>query len=86
MSMHDKRILKFSADWCGPCKQLNKVLKDAVLSVPIENIDVDEGYEMSRRYGVRAVPTLILLQCEKEVGRLNGAKTVAEIQEWVDQH
>jgi thioredoxin-like negative regulator of GroEL len=62
------------------------MLEGADLGVPIDSIDVDEGYELSRQYGVRAVPTLILLQCEKEVGRLNGAKTLVEIQEWINQH
>jgi thioredoxin 1 len=57
------RLLKFHATWCAPCKRVAPVV-DAVAarhSVPVESIDIDQEPELSARYGVQSVPTLVLL-------------------------
>lgn len=53
------KILKFSAEWCGPCKALKHNLKD--IDFPIEEIDIEENPEMAEEYGIRSIPTLIYL-------------------------
>jgi thioredoxin 1 len=76
------KILRFTASWCGPCKTLAKNLEESNLSVPIEVVDVDVQSDIAVEYGIRGVPTLILLDENIEVKRLVGSKTVTELKEW----
>jgi len=78
------KILKFSADWCTPCRRIKTVLEEMELPYPVESIDIDKNPEKSGEYGIRGVPTLVLVTKEgKEQRRLVGIKTPAEIQEWL---
>jgi thioredoxin 1 len=77
-----KKILRFTASWCGPCKSLAMSLEEANLSLPIEVIDIDTHSELAVEYGIRGVPTLVLTDGTVEIKRLVGSKTVAELKEW----
>lgn len=77
-----KKLLRFTASWCGPCKSLAASLETADIKLPIEVIDIDENRELAMEYGVRGVPTLIMLDENIEVKRLVGAKPVQELKEW----
>jgi len=46
-------------------------------------VDIDVYEDIAGEYRIRSVPTLVMLEDEKEVKRLTGAKTVNQIQEWV---
>ena len=74
-----KKILKFSASWCQPCKMLAKNLETAQLAVPVEEVDIDEKTDMSVEYKIRGVPTLVMLEDGKEVKRVSGVKSVDEL-------
>ena len=78
-----KRVLRFTASWCGPCKSLAMNLENANLTVPIEVDDVDIHPEIAQEYGIRGVPTLVMMNENIEVKRLVGSKTINELQEWV---
>jgi len=77
-----KRLLRFTASWCGPCKSLAQNLEVADLGLPIEVIDIDAHSDIAQEYGVRGVPTLIMMDENIEVKRLVGSKTVNELQAW----
>lgn len=77
-----KRIIRFTASWCGPCKSLETNLKTAGITLPIEVVDIDENSELAQEYGIRSVPTLVMLDENTEVKRLIGSKTVNQLQEW----
>jgi thiol-disulfide isomerase/thioredoxin len=77
-----KKILRFTASWCGPCKALAMSLEEANLGLPIEVIDVDIQSNVAVEYGIRGVPTLVLTDGTVEIKRLVGSKTVAELKEW----
>ena len=77
-----KRILRFTASWCGPCKSLAMNLETANLGFPIEVVDIDAHNELAQEYGIRSVPTLVMLDENTEVKRLIGSKTVNQLQEW----
>lgn len=69
------KLLKFYADWCAPCKVLSKVIADAgdKITLPIEEIDIDNNLETAIQYGVRSVPVLVLLDDEgNELRRSSG--------------
>jgi thioredoxin 1 len=71
-----KEILYFSAAWCGPCKQLSPVMErlKSEGKINYKKINVDTDTLLSPKYGVRNIPTLILLNNGNEVNRLVGAQ------------
>ena len=78
------KILKFSADWCRPCKKLTETLDQMVLPYVVENIDIDVEPGLASDYSIRSVPTMILVDDEsKEQSRLVGPRTKADIGEWL---
>ena len=67
-----KQILYFSAPWCGPCKQLGPIMESLSSQINFKKIDVDNNTELSTKYGVRNIPTLVLLENGEAVNRLSG--------------
>lgn len=58
------KVLKFYAEWCGPCKVLGQKLEAANLPVPVTEIDVEDNDDLVREYNIRNVPVTILLDDE----------------------
>ena len=79
-----KRILYFSADWCGPCKLLGPSLDGLrTEGIPIQKIDVDKNPDQSSKYSVRNIPSLILVdEFGNELKRLVGNQPVNAIKDW----
>lgn len=75
------KLLKFAASWCGPCQGLSMTIKSLgdKITLPIQEIDIDKESELSIHYGVRSVPTLIIVDdsgqvIKRSVGALTGDK------------
>jgi len=76
------KVLKFYAEWCGPCKAMTQVIKNAgdKITVPVEEINIDEEIMTSVEYGIRSVPTMILLDDNNaEVKRQTGAMNETQL-------
>lgn len=80
--MEQRTIYRFTAAWCQPCKMLAKNLEMAEVIMPIEVVDIDVHTETAEAFGIRSVPTLVLVDGEKEISRLIGVKTVDQIKAW----
>ena len=77
------KILKFQAEWCGPCKMLSKTL-EGYDEVEIQEIDIDADQEVAIRYGIRGVPTLVLLDDNgAEVRRKSGMMMMNDFEKFV---
>lgn len=75
-----KKILYFTAAWCGPCKTLGPIIESLSGQINYQKIDVDSNQDMSIKYGVRNVPSLILVDETGEIkGRLVGIQTKDQI-------
>jgi len=79
------KLLKFTASWCPSCKQLSKVLED-FNDIPVEEVDVEDQFELADKYGIRNLPTMILLDKDNnEIRRFVGLITLDKIREFVNE-
>ena len=68
-------VKKFSAVWCGPCRALTPVIneiKGNYSNVKFEEYDIDEYSDITEEYGVRSVPTVIIVKDGIELQRFTG--------------
>lgn len=81
-----KRLVKFSATWCGPCQGLAMTIAGAgdKITVPIEEVDIDKQMDVAINAGVRGVPTLIMFDDDKELKRHSGVLNEAQLLEWIN--
>ncbi len=67
------------APWCGPCRMQGPILEDVARTisgrVKIAKLNVDEAETVAERFGVQAIPTLLLFKDGKEVQRFIGVQS-----------
>ena len=74
-----KKILYFSAPWCGPCKQFGPVMDQLAQTYPVQKINVDDQPDLATAYSVRNVPTVIIVKDGEIVNRMVGVQTPATV-------
>lgn len=76
-----KTVLKFYSPTCGPCKVLSKNL-EGFTDIDLKEIDItdDENQELVMKYGVRAVPTTVIISEDKEE-KFTGVLTIDRLKE-----
>ncbi|MEX0169437.1 thioredoxin fold domain-containing protein [Streptomyces sp. LMG1-1-1.1] len=71
-------LVKFTAEWCGPCRQMKPVLGAIAVEeagrLRIVEMDVDRNPETALRYGVLGTPTLMVFHAGEPVKSLVGAR------------
>jgi thioredoxin 2 len=76
-------LLDMWAAWCGPCKMIAPVVEEVAREmagrVRVAKLDVDENPATAARFGVRSIPTLLVLKGGQEVDRIVGVQPKAEI-------
>lgn len=80
-------LARFGSPTCGPCKSMEPALvalESAQSQLSVVRIDVTEVPEVAAKFGVRAVPTLILLEDGAPLAVSTGAKTFSELQSFVN--
>lgn len=76
-----------SADWCQPCQTLGPIMEQVKnnTSIPIQKINVDYEPDITKKYGVKSVPTVILIENNQEIRRFVGAKNYNEIINFINK-
>jgi len=68
-----KKIIYFTAEWCGPCKMIKPQMQELSAQIPITFIDVDTSRSTAEHYLVKSVPCAVLIDSfGSERGRLVG--------------
>ena len=80
------KLVKLFATWCVPCTALGATLNgiNHPLVESMENVDIDTQIERAKKYGVRSVPTMVIVNEQDEVVRsLNGNQPKDKILEFL---
>ena len=74
-----------SAPWCGPCRTFAPLLERVAgaLGLALAKVDVDASPEIASRYGVRSVPTLLVLREGTVVARQVGSLSEAALRQFL---
>jgi len=79
-----KKILRFTADWCAPCKSLAANLGQADKKIPVEVIDIDKNSDLAIEYGIRNIPTMVMVdESNTIIKRTTGVMSPKQIKEWI---
>lgn len=83
-------FLKFGAEWCGPCRALepalNKFEESNINRVKVHRLDVDKEFDEASKYGIRNIPTIIIVKNGEVVDRINGVQTVQNLTNKLEEY
>jgi len=83
-------LVDFWAPWCGPCRIVSPALEQIANERPgrlkLVKIDTDTAPNLSGRFGIRGIPTMILFDHGKETARVTGALPAPALRSWVEEH
>jgi thioredoxin 1 len=82
-------LVDFFAEWCGPCKAmapaLEQVAKEMQGKVKVVKLDVDQNPAVTGKYGIRAMPTLILFKNGQVTAQHTGALVQKKkLEDWIN--
>ena len=81
-------LVDFWATWCGPCKAIapiiEEIAEDYKGKVQVGKVDVDQNQNSAMKFGVRSIPTLLILKNGEVVNQIVGSVPKSEISEKLD--
>lgn len=83
-------LVDFFASWCGPCKMFAPIIEELSQkyknSIKTLKLDIDENQDISDKYSINSVPTLILFKNTKPVERNSGLIPLSQCENLINKH
>lgn len=87
-SRHTPVLVEFGAPWCLPCHFITPVLEKLTVAAKgrflLVKLNVDKAEKITKNYGVKAFPTVMLFKDGQPVGNFTGIKSESEVQQFID--
>jgi thioredoxin 1 len=80
-----KQLFYFSAEWCQPCKTLAPIMEQVASQIPVQKVNIDYEPDVITKFGVRNIPTVILVENGQEVRRFTGARSYNDIIRFINE-
>ncbi len=81
-------VIDFWAEWCGPCRLIGPIVEDLAKDfegkVKIGKVNVDENPQISMQYGIRSIPTILIIKDGQVVDKHVGTTTKANLAEKIN--
>jgi len=81
-------LVDYWAEWCGPCKMIAPILDEIAADyqgkLKIAKVNVDENQQITQKYGIRSIPTLILFKDGNVQAQKVGAMSKSQLAAFVE--
>lgn len=83
-----KTVIKFYANWCGPCNMLRplyKAVSEEMEGITFLEVNIDDNREVTNEFGVKSIPTIFLVKDGEATNRNSGFLAKPKLKEFIGQ-